>query len=195
MSLSEIRPEYPQQRDRDAAALPITYRFGAYFLDVQCRLLMRDSQVRPVPEKLFQILLLLLEADGGVVEKDTFFTSIWPSGVGSEANLTQHIFMLRALLGERAKDHDYVVTVAGRGYRMAVQLEKKLGLAMKGACERCQVLLPSDELARICSYECTFCARCSESMHHACPNCGGELVSRPRRRKASSLTAYDGANA
>ncbi|MEE8502008.1 MAG: DUF1272 domain-containing protein [Kiloniellales bacterium] len=33
----------------------------------------------------------------------------------------------------------------------------------------------------MCSYECTFCGACSESMGHVCPNCGGELVCRPRR--------------
>jgi hypothetical protein len=35
--------------------------------------------------------------------------------------------------------------------------------------------------ARICSYECTFCARCSAAMRDRCPNCDGELKTRPRR--------------
>jgi hypothetical protein len=34
---------------------------------------------------------------------------------------------------------------------------------------------------RECSYECTFCRWCAEEMAHLCPNCGGELVSRPKR--------------
>ncbi|MBV8331176.1 MAG: DUF1272 domain-containing protein [Candidatus Eremiobacteraeota bacterium] len=59
--------------------------------------------------------------------------------------------------------------------------EKKLGLAMKGSCERCgRVLKPLDE-AYICSYECTFCPVCSDAMARICPNCGGEQVARPRR--------------
>ena len=33
----------------------------------------------------------------------------------------------------------------------------------------------------ICSFECTFCAACGDAMAHVCPNCGGELVARPRR--------------
>ena len=37
--------------------------------------------------------------------------------------------------------------------------------------------------ARICSYECTFCVACAESMEHVCPNCGGELVARPTRAR------------
>ena len=37
--------------------------------------------------------------------------------------------------------------------------------------------------AYICSYECTWCGSCTKAMHHTCPNCGGELVKRPRRAK------------
>jgi len=56
-----------------------------------------------------------------------------------------------------------------------------MALEMKGACERCGAELPPGGEARICSYECTFCADCAEAMEQVCPNCGGELVPRPRR--------------
>jgi hypothetical protein len=53
---------------------------------------------------------------------------------------------------------------------------------MRAACERCGAgLAPDSEDARICSHECTFCAACAEAMDGRCPNCGGELVRRPRR--------------
>ena len=52
---------------------------------------------------------------------------------------------------------------------------------MREACERCGVALPADGLAAICSYECTFCVECAAAMAQVCPNCGGELVARPRR--------------
>ena len=52
---------------------------------------------------------------------------------------------------------------------------------MRTACERCEAPLAPDGDARICSHECTFCAACTEAMHGICPNCGGELVPRPRR--------------
>ena len=54
-------------------------------------------------------------------------------------------------------------------------------LEMRPACERCNRALPFDGDACICSYECTFCAACTEEMGSRCPNCGGELLPRPRR--------------
>jgi hypothetical protein len=56
-------------------------------------------------------------------------------------------------------------------------------LDMKPACERCQAELPADSAdARICSYECTWCASCADGeLGGRCPNCGGELQARPRR--------------
>jgi hypothetical protein len=56
-------------------------------------------------------------------------------------------------------------------------------LEMRAACEKCSKPLPADSAeARICSYECTFCADCADVMGK-CPNCGGELQPRPRRMK------------
>ena len=57
-----------------------------------------------------------------------------------------------------------------------------MGLMMKSECEQCGAPLPPDTRdARICSYECTFCGACAKGMGGRCPNCGGELLARPRR--------------
>lgn len=55
-------------------------------------------------------------------------------------------------------------------------------LEMRPDCERCGVDLPADAPgAFICSFECTFCAECTEALDDRCPNCGGELLDRPAR--------------
>ena len=55
-------------------------------------------------------------------------------------------------------------------------------LEMRPDCERCGVDLPAESHgAFICSFECTFCAECTDAMDERCPNCGGELTDRPVR--------------
>jgi uncharacterized protein len=56
-------------------------------------------------------------------------------------------------------------------------------LALRPNCELCDVDLPPDALdARICSYECTFCAGCVDNvLRNVCPNCGGGFAPRPIR--------------
>jgi len=59
-------------------------------------------------------------------------------------------------------------------------------LQMRPNCECCdRDLPPPSGEARICSFECTFCAACAETRFGGkCPNCGGELVTRPPRPAA-----------
>ncbi len=56
-------------------------------------------------------------------------------------------------------------------------------LELRPTCENCNKALPPDSLeARICSYECTFCAACVDNvLDNVCPNCGGGFVARPIR--------------
>jgi hypothetical protein len=56
---------------------------------------------------------------------------------------------------------------------------------MRTVCERCGSGLTAEGAAVICSYECTFCTACGAALEDVCPNCGGELVPRPRRTDAS----------
>jgi uncharacterized protein len=59
-------------------------------------------------------------------------------------------------------------------------------LELRPCCETCgKDLPPASTEARICSFECTFCAECAEGvLANVCPNCGGNLVARPIRPQA-----------
>ena len=59
-------------------------------------------------------------------------------------------------------------------------------LELRPNCECCDRDLPPESAdALICSFECTFCRECATTvLSGRCPNCGGELVSRPRRPAA-----------
>jgi len=56
-------------------------------------------------------------------------------------------------------------------------------LQLRPGCECCDRDLPADSTdAFICTYECTFCRDCTDRvLRGVCPNCGGELLRRPRR--------------
>jgi len=58
-----------------------------------------------------------------------------------------------------------------------------MALQLRPNCEYCDKDLPPRSTeARVCSYECTFCAHCAEiKLHNVCPNCGGGFVPRPIR--------------
>ena len=58
-----------------------------------------------------------------------------------------------------------------------------MALALRPNCEYCDKDLPPEASdARICSFECTFCAECVERvLHDVCPNCGGGFTARPIR--------------
>ncbi|MFZ5639061.1 MAG: DUF1272 domain-containing protein [Pseudomonadota bacterium] len=68
-------------------------------------------------------------------------------------------------------------------------------LQLRPNCECCDRDLPPDATeAVICSFECTFCATCAETvLYGRCPNCGGEFVARPIR-PAHLLSKYPASN-
>ena len=67
-------------------------------------------------------------------------------------------------------------------------------LELRPNCECCDGdLPPASSDAWICSFECTFCSACAATLRGVCPNCGGELVARPRRPE-SLLGKYPAAS-
>jgi hypothetical protein len=67
-----------------------------------------------------------------------------------------------------------------------------MALEMKSTCERCQSQLNPQGDAYICSFECTFCPTCAKAFEGTCPNCGGELVQRPRQKTTSPVERVNG---
>jgi DNA-binding winged helix-turn-helix (wHTH) protein/predicted Zn-dependent protease len=96
---------------------PPLYTFGSFRLDSSRGLLYRGTKVIRLPDTLARLLLLLIRANGEIVDKDTIAAQLWPGRDISDNYVTQQIYMLRQLLGEQAKDRGYVVMVRGRGYR------------------------------------------------------------------------------
>jgi DNA-binding winged helix-turn-helix (wHTH) protein/tetratricopeptide (TPR) repeat protein len=100
------------------------YEFGSFRVNHQKRLLTRHGSPVQLTPKTFETLLLLLDAKGRLVLKKDLMAALWPDSFVEEANLNQHIFMLRKALGETALDHQYIVTVPGSGYRFAADIRE-----------------------------------------------------------------------
>jgi len=92
------------------------YEFGPYRLDMSRRLLLRDGAVVPLTHKAFEMLALMVENSGRIVEKDELLKEIWPDTFVEEANLSQNIFYLRKALGDDPAGPKYIETVTRRGY-------------------------------------------------------------------------------
>ena len=96
---------------------PRFYDFGPFRLDTVNRLLLRDTENVPLTSKVFDILLVFVSNRGRVLEKEHLMKEIWPESFVEEGNLTRNVSTLRKALGERPHEHQYIVTVPGRGYR------------------------------------------------------------------------------
>ena len=99
-----------------------TLEFGAYRIDAGKRLLLRAGEVVPLTPKCFEILLMLVENSGQVIDKEVLMKRVWPDSFVEDGNLTYNISVLRKALGERTNEHLYIVTVPGRGYRFVADV-------------------------------------------------------------------------
>ncbi|MDT5272443.1 MAG: hypothetical protein QOH49_4629 [Acidobacteriota bacterium] len=99
------------------------YRFGPFRLDTSSKVLLRDRRIVPITLKAYEILLILLQNAGQVVEKDTLLEQVWPSTFVGEANLAQYISTLRKVLIE-GSEVTYIQTLPKRGYRFVVPVEE-----------------------------------------------------------------------
>ena len=99
------------------------YEFGPFRLDAEKELLLRDKETVPLAPKAFQVLLVLIRRKHQVVTKDELLKTVWPDTFVEETNLSRNVFLLRKALGESPQDHQYIVTVPGRGYRFAEDVQ------------------------------------------------------------------------
>ncbi|HMZ82267.1 MAG TPA: transcriptional regulator, partial [Acidobacteriota bacterium] len=104
-------------------APPRFYEIDDLRIDTVRRVVERAGMLLPISPKAFDVLLVLVEKAGEVISKDELLTLVWPDTVVEEANLTQKIFHLRRVLGEKRTDHRYLVTVPGRGYRFVASVK------------------------------------------------------------------------
>ncbi len=93
------------------------YAFGPFRFDSEKRVLVRDGTPVPLSPKAAEILVVLVEQAGHLVDKDALINRVWPDAFVEEGNLNKNIFFLRKALGTREDGQEYIETVPKRGYR------------------------------------------------------------------------------
>jgi DNA-binding winged helix-turn-helix (wHTH) protein/TolB-like protein/Flp pilus assembly protein TadD len=96
--------------------------FGSFRLDVSERLLAADGKPVPLTPKVFDLLVLLVQHPGELLEKEFILTTLWPKTFVEEANLSVNISTLRRAL-ESAGGRHYIETVPKRGYRFTAEVQ------------------------------------------------------------------------
>jgi adenylate cyclase len=110
------------------APTAVAYRFAGFVLDIaRGTLLAKNREEIPLRRKTFQLLKLLVENAGQLLDRDTIYRAIWADLVVSDDSITQCIHELRRGLGEGSQS--IVRTVPGRGYLMAAQVTTADGLS------------------------------------------------------------------
>src|SRR5262249_45904542 len=94
------------------------YEFGPFRLELAEFRLLRDGSDQKLRAKLFDLLVVLVEHAGEMVEKGALLNAVWPDAAVEESNLTVSINALRKALGEPA----CIETVASRGYRFIAEV-------------------------------------------------------------------------
>ena len=98
------------------------YEFGPFRLDADNHALLREGRPVTLTRKAVEMLIVLVENRGEVLEKEALLKRLWPDTTVEDSNLTQNVYMIRQALGEGAQQQTYIETVPKRGYRFAAEV-------------------------------------------------------------------------
>ncbi|PWT87603.1 MAG: hypothetical protein C5B55_14510 [Blastocatellia bacterium] len=102
-----------------------TYSFDRFTVDPHRRVLLREGRTVQLSSKAFDLLLALIESEGHELSKEELMARVWTDQIVEDANLTVTMAQLRKVLGEKAADHRFIVTIPGRGYRFVGDLRRE----------------------------------------------------------------------
>jgi DNA-binding winged helix-turn-helix (wHTH) protein/TolB-like protein/Tfp pilus assembly protein PilF len=99
------------------------YRFGDYRLDAAQRTLTRRGAEIALTPTLFEILRVLVENAGRILDKERFMERVWAGRIVEDGNLARNVSTLRKLLEDDPHHPRYIETIARRGYRFVAEVE------------------------------------------------------------------------
>jgi DNA-binding winged helix-turn-helix (wHTH) protein/TolB-like protein len=103
----------------------VVYEFNGFKVDALRRQLFHNGASVQLTSKSFDTLLFLIRHSGSTVTKNDLMNAVWHDSAVEENNLTQQVSALRRALGERPRDHRFIVTVPGKGYSFVADVERR----------------------------------------------------------------------
>ncbi|MCB1024976.1 MAG: winged helix-turn-helix domain-containing protein, partial [Acidobacteria bacterium] len=100
------------------------YEFGDYRLDTVSGQLFRSDFPVSLTQKSYEILRFLVENRGRILKKEELLDSLWEGSFVEEANLTQHIYMLRKALRQSRDENVFIETIPKNGYRFIAPVKE-----------------------------------------------------------------------
>lgn len=100
----------------DYVAHEAVFRFGPFELVPVRRFLAKDGRAVRVGSRALDLLVVLVENAGKIIDKGALLARVWPNVVVEDGNVRVHIRTLRRLLGDDGLESRYIVHVARRGY-------------------------------------------------------------------------------
>lgn len=101
-----------------------SYEFGSFRLDVAERQLLNDGASVPLTPKAFEVLTVLVERAGHLVEKEELLDRVWADSFVEEINVARIVHTLRKALGEDDNGKKFIETVAKKGYRFVAEVTR-----------------------------------------------------------------------
>lgn len=96
--------------------------FGEFELDEGRRLLLKRGEIVNLNPKAFELLLVFLKNHGKLLTKEELLDKVWEGQFVEENNLTVHISALRKIFGEKKGEHQFIVTIPGKGYKFVADI-------------------------------------------------------------------------
>lgn len=103
-----------------------SFEFGNFILDGKEKILLREGKPLSITPKAFQVLQILVENHGHVVEREQILNTVWAGSFVEEGNLTFTIRLLRKALDDNKQNPQFIETVTKRGYRFIAPVTEKL---------------------------------------------------------------------
>lgn len=119
------------------------YAFEEFEIDPNERICVQSGALLPLTGKVFDLLLIFVENPNRLLSKDELMERVWRDEFVEEGNLARNVSTLRKALGDNGKDHKYIATVQGRGYRFLPDVVKTKNRQFEAQSGEVEIAAPS----------------------------------------------------